>query len=612
MIVRCLAIRIMVLLSLILCTLRVAAQPLLPEIAVIYQDGKAIVSWNCQYDNVKSIKIQRSADSLRDFYTIGFVENIRKGPQVYVNYHPMDGENCYKVDVAFVSGLEWSSNSYCLVVDRSKPTEAPTVRSKPKLVAKDNSWTKETSQGSPLAAKTTTTVLPATTRYAKKKTGSTLKSPERENGTYGGSANTGAAYTPAKPAQSNYATTNEYGAPLKSMVADAPDTAHRTNATAVILPSQKSDTAAAKNIVLADNSPAEKPAPKVDTVANFSITGYIDAYYAYYTDSVGPGNFQKFPSTSPRNNAPSLNTAQLAVQYTADKIRAMAVFHFGDIASATWAPAPYTNIMEAHFGVKIFSKLWIDAGFFRTHFGTEYLLPAENITSSVAIGTYYEPYYESGIKLNFDPTAKLEINLFLLNGYNVFIDNNNKKSFGLGVTYALNANAGIGYTNYIGDDSPVGDSVAHLRIAHNVFFNYQYHKLKLQVGGDYITQQNSDLATSKKTAAAYSGLATFRYQCTGKLGVYTRGEAFQDKQGYLSGVITDKDGKQGGYQLWGATLGLEFKPTDESYIRLEGRRLQMSENQYIFNYDGQQYNYRYEVMINAGVTFDLLRSVRTK
>src|ERR1022692_4320602 len=193
---------------------------------------------------------------------------------------------------------------------------------------------------------------------------------------------------------------------------------------------------------------------KIDTISTFSITTYIDAYYAYYTDSVGPGNNQKFPTVSPKSNTPSLNTAQVSLQYNADKIRAAAVLHFGDIAAATWAPAPYNSIMEAHVGFKVYSKLWIDAGFFRTHFGTEFLLPSENITSSVAVGTFYEPYYESGIRLNFDPTTKLEINLFLLNGYGVFVDNNNKKSFGMGVTYALGDRGGIGYTNYIGDDSP--------------------------------------------------------------------------------------------------------------------------------------------------------------
>jgi putative OmpL-like beta-barrel porin-2 len=352
---------------------------------------------------------------------------------------------------------------------------------------------------------------------------------------------------------------------------------------------------------------------KIDTISTFSLTAYVDAYYAYYTDSVGTGNFQKFPNTSPRSNSPSINTAQLAMQYNADKIRATAVVHFGDMASAAWAPAPFNNLMEAHMGFKVYSKLWVDAGFFRGHFGTEYFLPSENLTSSATVGFYYEPLFESGVRLNFDPTKKLEINLFLLNGYNVFVDNNNKKSFGMGITYALNDNAGIGYTNYIGDDTPpAGDSVSHIRACNNLFFNYSRRKIKLQLGGDYCVQQNADIATGKKMAAMFSGLATIKYLWTSKFAIYGRGEVFNDPDGFMSTIITDYAGKNTGYKLWGLTAGLEFKPTEGSYIKLEGRRLQMDKDQYIFTYDGYHNDYRYEMMINAGVTFDLLKTVVTR
>jgi hypothetical protein len=351
---------------------------------------------------------------------------------------------------------------------------------------------------------------------------------------------------------------------------------------------------------------------KVDTVSTFSLTAYLDAYYAYYTDSVGSGNFQKFPSVSPRSNSPSLNIAQIAMQYNADKVRATAVLHFGDIPASVWAAEPYNHIMEAHVGFKVYSKLWIDAGFFRTHFGTEFLLPSENITSSVAVPSFYEPYYESGIRLNFDPTKKLEINVFLLNGYGVFVDNNNTKSLGMGVTYAFNDNAGIGYTNYIGDESPPGDLVKHLRIHQNVFFNYQHNKIKLQAGADYCLQQNSDIATGTETATMYSGLLTVKYQVKSKFGVYARGEMFQDPEGWMSGVIKDATGKMTGLKCWGITAGMEYKPTDESYVKLEGRLLQMDKDQYIFMTDGNPQNARFEIMINAGVTFDLIKSLKTR
>jgi hypothetical protein len=349
----------------------------------------------------------------------------------------------------------------------------------------------------------------------------------------------------------------------------------------------------------------------IDTLSTFSVTTYVDAYYAAYRDSVGPGNFQKFATVAARSNSISLNTAQISCIYNAENIRATAVFHYGDIAESTW-PHPFNNIQEAHIGFKVYSKLWIDAGFFKTHFGTENFLPSDNITSSLAVASYYEPFFESGIRLNFDPTSKLEINLFLLNGYNIFVDNNSKKSFGAGVTYVVNDHYSVGYTNYTGDDTPPGVAGNHLRIAQNAFVNYQRKKWKVQVGGDYYLQQNSDIATESKWAGMFSSLATAKYQFKPKYAVYGRGEVFQDPNGFVSQIITDKSGQQTGYKLFGITAGAEVKPTENSYVRLEGRWMQIGREQEIFYYNGMYYNSRYEIILNAGILFDVLKNVRRR
>ncbi|MCW3085932.1 MAG: hypothetical protein JWP12_3298 [Bacteroidetes bacterium] len=332
-----------------------------------------------------------------------------------------------------------------------------------------------------------------------------------------------------------------------------------------------------------------------------SITGYVDAYYAYYTDSLG-SNYQKFPSVSPRSNQFGLNTAQITASYDGEKVRGMATLHFGDIPGSTWS-ANYKGLMEAHAGVRIFKKLWIDAGFFRTHFGTEGLLPKENFTSSVSVCTYYEPYYESGVRLNYTPTDRLAINIYVLNAYGVYEDNNDKKSLGMAITYALGENGNIGYTNYIGDDAPKGDTLSRTRILQNLFFNYQIKKLKIQIGGDYGIQQHSAINDPKKSAAMYSGVASLKYELVNRFSIYGRGEVFNDPQGFMSGVILDKKQMYTGYKLWGATFGLEYKPTDNTYIRLEGRQLQMDKDQEIFRWNNTNTAVRYEAMINMGITF---------
>ena len=153
-----------------------------------------------------------------------------------------------------------------------------------------------------------------------------------------------------------------------------------------------------------------------DSTSHFSLSAYVDAYYASYNDSLGTGSYQQFPSVSPRSNTFGLNTAMLTVQYDAKKVRGIATFHYGDIARSAWSPL-FNNIMEAHAGVRLCKKLWLDAGLFRTHFGTEGLLPKENIANSIALNTYYEPYFESGLRLNYIPSDKLSMTLYVLNGY---------------------------------------------------------------------------------------------------------------------------------------------------------------------------------------------------
>src|SRR5205814_2236150 len=138
-------------------------------------------------------------------------------------------------------------------------------------------------------------------------------------------------------------------------------------------------------------------------------------------------------------------------KYSAKRVRATATLHFGDIPASAWS-AKYNLIQEANAGVLLCKNLWLEGGFFRTHFGTESLFPKENYTSSVSVPTFFEPYFESGIRLNYNPDEKLSFFIYLLNGYGIYEDNNDKKSAGILVTYVFNDMLNVGYSGYYGDD----------------------------------------------------------------------------------------------------------------------------------------------------------------
>ena len=337
--------------------------------------------------------------------------------------------------------------------------------------------------------------------------------------------------------------------------------------------------------------------------AKIEISGYVDAYYAHYTDTVSTNQFQKkFPTVSPRSNQFGLNVAMITAKYSGAKIRGIATVHYGDIPLSSWSPGGFNFLQEANVGVRLHKTLWLDAGFFRTFLGTEALFPKENYTSSIAVATYYELLYESGLRLNYNPNDKLSFFLYAINGYGIYVDNNRKKSSGLLVTYVFNETLNIGYSGYYGDDSPESDTVKHFRQMHNVFLNYHKNKFRFTTGIDYGVQQNSD-TTGKKNAFCFTGLAIVKYQLPKKTSIYFRGEFYRDPHGMMSGTFVDKTGKRTGYKLWGVTLGIEYKPTDNSYIRLEGRQLICDKSQEIFYWKDFQTNARTELMINMGVSF---------
>ena len=82
-----------------------------------------------------------------------------------------------------------------------------------------------------------------------------------------------------------------------------------------------------------------------------------------------------------------------------------------------------------------------------------------------------------------------------------------------------------------------------------------------------------------------------------------RGEVFEDAEGILSGVFVNKKGSLTGDKLFGITAGGEFKPTDDSFLRLESRYLQSQKDEEIFHERGMNTNSRFEIILNMGISF---------
>ncbi|MGZ4036583.1 MAG: outer membrane beta-barrel protein, partial [Bacteroidia bacterium] len=327
---------------------------------------------------------------------------------------------------------------------------------------------------------------------------------------------------------------------------------------------------------------------------HITIGGYVSSYYAHYSDETSNSGFVQFPTMAARNNQFGLNVAQVSMTYRSSRVRSNITLHYGDIPESTW-PKTFNLIQEAHAGIKLVKHLWLDAGFFRTHIGLESVQPRENVTSSMAVTTFYDPYYLSGAKLSYELSPKLVIQLNAFNGYNTYIDNNKNKALGFSAMYDPNDNISVTYNFMTCDETPDNTGTKHQRFVHDLYASFKLNKLSFGFEANYISQNNSLLKDTLKSATLLSGLLVAKYQFIKKLAVYGRGEYFSDPDRILTGTLDI------GKSIFGGTFGIEYHPLKNASISAETRFLQASN--LIFRQGSTYTNQRYEYSITMDVWF---------
>jgi len=325
---------------------------------------------------------------------------------------------------------------------------------------------------------------------------------------------------------------------------------------------------------------------------NFRINANIDFYYAFDTDK--GKKIREFSSESLIRDEFRLNLARISAAYYNDFFRGKLSLHYGDIPKYNWL-TDNPNLGEANIGFSPLKNLWIDAGYFITHVGAE-SFPSDNFFSSFSLVSNYQPFYQSGIIFSYDFSSEISSSLFILNGYNLIEDNNKNKSFGVSFSYFPSDNISVTYNNIFGNEIPEG-SPGKFHILNNLVLNFlPCERLETLLDIDFGMQEKSKVNFPDETAYAYGIMLSGRFKLLPVLSTSLRGEFYEDADGVYSGLITNDRGLKGN----GITLGFEYNPVKNSYIRLEGRYIRLNNEAKIF-YNGN--NDRGEVIFSMGYRY---------
>jgi hypothetical protein len=325
-----------------------------------------------------------------------------------------------------------------------------------------------------------------------------------------------------------------------------------------------------------------------DEHAKLELGGYVSSYYAHYSDETTVDGFVQFPTMAPKNNQFGLNMVALSFSYLSTKVRSKIILHYGDIPKSVWSDS-YNMIQEAYAGARICKKLWFDAGFFKTHIGLESIQPRENVTSSMAVATYYDPYYLCGAKLTYEVSPRLSLQLNAFDGYNGFVDNNKNKAYGFSAIYDVNDRISITYNLLTSDETPDPIKTTHQRIYQDLYASFKFKRLSLGAEINYGLQRHTLERDTARTAYMASGLIVAQYQLIKLLAIYGRAEYFSDPDQ----ILTGKQLSLGRY-LYGGTLGFELTLYKNVSFSAESRYLLCDRS--IFRQGSTYGNTRYEII----------------
>lgn len=297
------------------------------------------------------------------------------------------------------------------------------------------------------------------------------------------------------------------------------------------------------------------------------IGGYVSSYFSSNDDDNLYNGFVLFPTLEPRKDQFSLNMALISLAYKNQNMRGNIILHYGDVPESSW-PRTFNLIQEANGGFKVYKKIWLDVGFFRTHIGIESFQPRENIASSMSIMNFYDPYFLSGAKLSYLASSKLTLQLSVFNGYNEYLDNNRNKAIGFTTIYNPSDYLSLTYNFLACDETPDGVKTKHQRYYNNFYSTLAFNKLIVGVDLNFGVQQNSLKTDTTKYGYVYGGLLVAKYKFLKKLAAYGRLENFSDPNQILSGKLNI------GSYINGTTLGLEFTPQKTISLNAEWRILE--------------------------------------
>lgn len=320
-----------------------------------------------------------------------------------------------------------------------------------------------------------------------------------------------------------------------------------------------------------------------DSAPRITVGGFVDGYLAW--DFGRPPKFDRsfaggalFTTQPARHNEFNINLAFIEAKLDAPHYRGRIALQTGTSVQSNYSGEPSIGaisgpslgrlIQEAVVGIKLAENVWVDGGVFYSHLGMESWASRDNLTYSRSLVGDYSPYYQSGVKLTWTPSAKLTAQVDVVNGWQTISENNTGKGAGVRLDYAVTGASTLTYYNLISNEAG-----SRLRMFNGVGAKHTSGKITLMGELDLGTQSRS--AANGSSASWYGWTAVARMQATPKVALIVRAEGYNDEnQVILSTGTRDVNGigtANPAFRAIGSSAGIDVSPYTRVLWRTEVR-----------------------------------------
>lgn len=288
----------------------------------------------------------------------------------------------------------------------------------------------------------------------------------------------------------------------------------------------------------------------------FTYSGFVDAYYIKNIAGPVTGS-NKIRVFDPADNEFNLALAEISFQKKSESVGFRVDLGAGKVTGLSLTGLVQQAYLTAV--VPVGAGLTVDVGQFVTHMGFEVIESKDNwnYSRSILFG-WAIPFYHTGARFSYPVLSNLTATLHVLNGWNLVTDNNNYKTLGVTLNYALAPSTSIIINALSGTEA-----VAPIYGKRNVFDLIITHQLTealaLAVNADYGEERLAAGLATWKGGAVYA-----KYVLDEKSAAALRFEMYNDASN------TSPTGSGGG-KLSEVTATYEYKPAGDLILRGEIR-----------------------------------------